>query len=117
MLSQVPCIPGLSKTDMLLSICSETEYEIIRYVFSTRKPLLSHIVVQFVFPKQWEGSHACALWSSFCDNKHSVQHKAESGVYLQHWLWYYKSRDLVRSQMIWQVSPEAVVGCCTLIYL
>ena len=26
-------------------------------------------------------------------------------------------RDLVGSQMTWQVSPEAAVGCCSLIHL
>ena len=91
MLSQMPCRPQLSKADMLLFICSEAEDKINSYGFSTRKPLLSHIFDQFLFPKQWQGSHACALWSSVYDNKHSVQHEAESGVYLQHWLWYYEN--------------------------
>ena len=71
---------------MLLSICSEPEDEITRHVFSTRKPPLPHVIDQFLFPKQWQGNHVCALWSSFCDNEHSVQHEAESDVYLQHWL-------------------------------
>ena len=66
---------------MLLSIYSEIEDEIIRHVFSTRKPLLSHKVVQCLFPKQWKGSHACALWSFFCDNKHSVQHKTNRCIF------------------------------------
>ena len=116
MLSQMPCMLRLSKADMSLFIRSEEEDEIIRYVFSTTKPLLSHIADQLLFPKQWQGSHACALWSSFCHNKHSVQHEAESVVYcvyLQHRLWYYKSRDLVESHIKWQYSPEAVVRCWT----
>ena len=67
---------------MSLSIRSEEEDEIhvIRYVIGTRKPLMSHIVDQFLFPKQWQGSHVCVLWLSFCDDEHSVQHEAESGV-------------------------------------
>ena len=37
-------MPRLSKADMLLFICSEAEDETIRYVFSTRNPLLSHLI-------------------------------------------------------------------------
>ena len=66
----------------------------------------------------WQGSHASASRTSFCDSKHQVQLQSELSVYLQDWLWYYQSEEKVGSHMTRQVSPEAgpcltnVAWCC-----
>ena len=72
---------------------------IIPYISSPRKATPATYNWSILVPKQRQGSHVCASWSSFCGSKHSVHHDAELDVYLQHWLRYYKWRDLVGSQI------------------
>ena len=69
---------------MLLFICSETEDEIIRHVFSTRKPLLSHNHINLYNPCFLSNGKVVMhvhYGLCFCDDKHSVQHKTKGCLF------------------------------------